>query len=435
MSVLSREPIGDDLLDSKWTSIGEGGFGEVYKTRHKKLGFDVAVKLLRQSPVYEEAEIMEKASSPFVLRVYGIYHGRPRMLDGGTTHGIVMEFMERGCIGSLQTALRKAERHIPWPLAFRLAHEVALGMNFLHSKGLLHQDLKPNNVLLNDVLKAKLGDFGLCRTSATHVGSQPGTGETGGTLRYMPPESFELSYKPVRNFDVYSYGVLLWSIFMGQEPFPDANVCALTIHIKKGTRPKCEDLYSKPVQGLRELTDLMKKCWDGEPSNRPAFSEIIEETESVFLMHKQKIHEAVNDVVKILDSSDSDQQSEPSVAQSLTPASEKPVFNDVVDHPAHQHQIPDIVEKEKTVKEKAKFIDDNFAYLVQNISEVMPIVDELKPSIHQEAYSRILHKDTSCRKVRELYEGPLRAGGKKLKAAFYDAIVKHQPATIEDLDD
>lgn len=102
----------------------------------------------KEEALCKEAGHMEKASCEFVLRVYGIYQGIRKQ-------GIVMELMERGSVESLLNDLSGPPM---WPLAFRLAHQVALGMNFLHSRSLVHQDLKPNNILLNDALNAKVGD-------------------------------------------------------------------------------------------------------------------------------------------------------------------------------------------------------------------------------------------------------------------------------------
>lgn len=96
---------------------------------------------------------MNVAASPFVLRVYGIFEGCPPFGKMTTQKGIVMEFMNRGSVQALQKALSGPP---PWPLAFRLAHEVALGVNFLHSKNLMHSDLKPSNVLLDADLHAKV---------------------------------------------------------------------------------------------------------------------------------------------------------------------------------------------------------------------------------------------------------------------------------------
>lgn len=103
--------------------------------------------------LHKEADHMEKVPCKFVLRVYGLYQGYMAAGQTEMRHGIVMEFMRRGSIQSLWNDLSGPP---PWPLAFRLAHQVALGMNFLHSRNLMHHDLKPSNVLLDDDLNAKV---------------------------------------------------------------------------------------------------------------------------------------------------------------------------------------------------------------------------------------------------------------------------------------
>ncbi|XP_075884109.1 receptor-interacting serine/threonine-protein kinase 3-like [Nelusetta ayraudi] len=163
--------------------------------------------------------MMSRGCSPHVIHVLGLFNGKlPN--SGPSTHlGLVMELMERGSLASFQKTLGGTP---PWALVFRLAHQVALGINFLHSlsPALLHLDLKPGNVLLDSSLKAKLTDFGLARfySSTTRV-SDKDSEASGGTYSYMPPEAFNLSYKPTRGSDIYSYGILLWSIITGNKPY------------------------------------------------------------------------------------------------------------------------------------------------------------------------------------------------------------------------
>lgn len=97
---------------------------------------------------------MDQVSCQFVLMVYGFFKGIPPFDDySKETKGIVMEYMPRGSLESLQEDL---EGPSPEPLAFRLAYEVALGINFLHERKLVHQDLKPSNVLLTEDFHAKV---------------------------------------------------------------------------------------------------------------------------------------------------------------------------------------------------------------------------------------------------------------------------------------
>uniref|UniRef100_W5MSM4 Protein kinase domain-containing protein n=2 Tax=Lepisosteus oculatus TaxID=7918 RepID=W5MSM4_LEPOC len=136
---------------------------------------------------------MREGGSPFVLRVLGVYRGDVPGQPQASV-GLVMEFMENGSLASL---LEHRGGPPPWPLAFRLAHQIALGMNFLHchSPPLLHLDLKPSNVLLDSSLNAQITDFGLSKRA--HSVSRGAHEEAGGTITYMPPEALtSLSYSP-----------------------------------------------------------------------------------------------------------------------------------------------------------------------------------------------------------------------------------------------
>ncbi|CAI5664407.1 unnamed protein product [Oreochromis niloticus] len=466
------ESVGNESLEN-WQLIDSGGFGQVFKTRHKKWRCDVAIKLLQHAAgdteLCKEANHMAKVSlHSSVLRLYGIYRGCPPNGGRDIQLGIVMELMDRG---SVQTLLETLSGPPPWPLAFRLAYEIAQGMNFLHEKNILHHDLKPSNVLLDDDLHAKLADFGLSRVSTSVLmSSKEMSTVKGGTYQYMPPESFDLSYKPVRKFDIYSYGILLWSIICGKKPFPDATQALLALKIPMGDRPPCEEIDQTKAEGLKELVGLMKRCWDGDPSKRPDFGECDEITKDVFSKHRAGIHDAVGQVKKKLDSQHGNQYPDtcgpPGVNQEMPGQSES---NDNVDartemqnmHLGHQHsnmsspsgftaEIPgppasnDTVDiplqnnfsssaRNLTENEKAKFVDKNRAKLIQEVSEVLAIAEELGNLVHSEAYSKIEATPTSQEKMRVLFQRTLRSGGVKAKAAFFDALNNHHPDLVERL--
>ncbi|XP_078480838.1 receptor-interacting serine/threonine-protein kinase 3-like [Lampetra planeri] len=371
--------IGDDSLEG-WALVGSGGFGHVYRAKHKDWGFHVAVKLLSDGigTLFEEASHMNQSSCEFVLRLYGIYEGCPPVTGASVQQGIVMEFMRRG---SVQSLLKDLSGPPPWPLVFRLAHQVSLAMNFLHVRNLVHHDLKPSNVLLSDDLNAKLSDFGLCRVSTSALSSTKHvTEDVGGSYKYMPPEAFEASYEPVRAFDRYSYGILLWALVTGKEPYPVADFSLVALRIPLGDRPPCEDVDQK-VEGLRELHDLMKACWHQRPSVRPSFKECTEVTERVFSRHRTGIHDAVHQVLTRLHDS----------------------------------------------------LMTSGAEIIQNISGVTALAERLGDMVPGETYSLILSKNTNQDKMRVLYHTTFRSGGVKVKAAFYDILRMHQPRLLERL--
>ncbi|KAF7652262.1 hypothetical protein LDENG_00099020 [Lucifuga dentata] len=440
MALQSLKTISDESLENM-RFLDAGGFGDVFKAKYKDLVIDVAIKIhrnssgsvvLEQSELWQEFSNMREIPNPFVVSVYGIYKGFPPGAGSSEKQGIVMEFVDKGSIQSMQ---RKLGGHPPpWPLAFRLALQVAQGMNFLHSKELVHKDLKPSNVLLDKDLNAKIADFGLSRVSTSVLGNSKTTGVNGGSYKYMPPEAFDASYECVRDYDVYSYGILLWTILTGKEPYRDANESLVRTWISIPTnRPSVNEIDQTKADGLKEVVDLMTRCWDKEPSVRPKFKECIKVTESVFKRHEKRIRDAVGQVLNKLDQdpTTSDQQSNTVTTQSQqakTAQSEQP--DDIVDHP-RPAQPAGFSQQDSVDKMKANFVNEKRPHLTQKMYMVMAVVDELGDKIHPEIYSRIRNMQTNPDRVRELYETILRSGGVKAKVAFYDAIKTHQPDLLE----
>lgn len=305
--------VDDSSLDA-WTKIGSGGFGQIYKSRHKRLCCDVAIKLLHNddgsgSSLYRELDMMRQGSSPYVIHVIGLFRGICPT-GSGTRIGLVMEFMERGCLATLQECLCEAP---PWPLVFRLAHQIALGINFLHSLPLplLHLDLKPSNVLLDSSLNAKLTDFGLAKVyqSVSRVSILDNAAEEG-TLSYMPPEALDdLSYTPTKASDIYSYGILLWSIITGKQPYKHALSRVIRVLVPQGDRPSVEAIraQARGINGLTKLQELMEQCWAGIRDERPSSYDCSLKTEELFKLHKHNINAAVHHVQNKLDQAQTEQ--------------------------------------------------------------------------------------------------------------------------------
>lgn len=111
--------------------------------------------------IQQEALLMQHGTNPNVLTFFGVYEGTMlcRETPASKQRGLVMEYMQRGSLWTLQESWRAHHhRPLPLPLAVRVVHQIALGMNFLHQLNppLLHLDLKPQNVLLDDSLNAKV---------------------------------------------------------------------------------------------------------------------------------------------------------------------------------------------------------------------------------------------------------------------------------------
>ncbi|KAA8577618.1 hypothetical protein FQN60_016043, partial [Etheostoma spectabile] len=113
----------------------------------------------------------------------------------------------------------------------------------------------------------------------------------------MPPEAFKASYKPTRAFDIYSYGILLWSIATGKQPYEHSRPKIMMERIPRGDRPPLEDITGDAA-GLTELKRLMERCWDQKPERRPRALECTTETEQLFKKHKDELNKAVYEVLE-----------------------------------------------------------------------------------------------------------------------------------------
>ncbi|MEE6490662.1 hypothetical protein FKM82_015936 [Ascaphus truei] len=280
--------------------VGSGGFGLVYRGWSETLGMEVALKMLQGArennlkDFMKERDMMHTANYTYVLRLLGVYE----KLEGNLIeYGLVMEYMPLGSLCSLFENVPD----VPWALRFQILHQVVLGMNFLHrlSPPIIHRDLKPSNVLFNKSLDVQLTDFGLAKFagSATTTSTDQ---SIVGTLAYMPPEAIkDINYKPTKMFDVYSFGILTWSVLSGQEPYPDARSFQIMYCIPNGDRPDVR-MVDKclTVKMVPEAKKLMIKCWDGEAKDRPSFQDLKVETA---LMNNEYVGERDSAIREVLD--------------------------------------------------------------------------------------------------------------------------------------
>ncbi|XP_043914206.1 receptor-interacting serine/threonine-protein kinase 2-like isoform X2 [Protopterus annectens] len=302
----------------------------------------------------------------YILRLYGIYRKQEEL--GIVRLGLVMEYMENGSISSLTRRIRP----LPRALQFRILHEVAVGMNYLHGLNppLLHLDLKPSNVLLDESFHVKLTDFGLSEWKKASVKSKSSTPTSiGGTWPYMPPEAFSnLNYKPNQNFDVYSYGILIWSVITGEEPYSHVmqfGSATMTL-VQEGQRP---DMTILPEDVPSELKVLMQQCWSQEECNRHPFKECIRQIREMFdsEAHKSEVQYAVRRVQDALSGNEN------GLANSEPPDHREDVqYLDVRQDSDHGSGAAS-----GTSLSKDRFDEDQVEQYVEKLSNVSGVLDHL----------------------------------------------------------
>ncbi len=200
--------------------LGRGGMGDVYLARHPRLPRSDALKLiseeLSRNEVYRqrfsaEADIASQIQHDCVVRVY----------DRGEDDGrlwLAMEYIDGRDLAEILTA----ESRLSPDRAVALCERIASGLDAIHSRGLLHRDVKPANILVaRDLVgeeRALLIDFGIARSAADSLGLT-GVGDIVATLHYAAPEQFELrSFELDRRVDVYALGCVLYEMLTGQVP-------------------------------------------------------------------------------------------------------------------------------------------------------------------------------------------------------------------------
>ncbi|KAG0241616.1 hypothetical protein BGW41_005632 [Actinomortierella wolfii] len=241
--------------------IGTGGYSSVHRATWR--GLPCAVKKFHATEtgqlnlkVQNEISILKKLKNRYIIQLFDVVHENDQIL-------VIMDIAENG---SLADVIMKGD--LGWSTKERLAHEIARGLEYIHAEGILHRDLKSQNVLLNGHMEVKLCDFGFAMDSASKT-TVPSP-SIQGTLRWMAPEL--LSRQPIYSTksDMYAYGMVLWEMAACcTRPFklqPDESTVAVLI--EEGEREEIP--YDTPVQ----YNEWIIRCWDQLPSNRPEAKEV-----------------------------------------------------------------------------------------------------------------------------------------------------------------
>lgn len=250
------------LVDNRYrvnSRLASGGMSTVYLATDQRLDRDVALKVLHPHLVNDgnfldrlsrEARSAAKLSHPHVVGVLDQGH------DGRTAY-LVMEYIKGH---TLRDVIRQKGALSP-RLALALIDPVVEGLGAAHAAGLIHRDVKPENVLIADDGRIKIGDFGLARAVTTTTS----TGTLIGTVAYLSPE-LVLGQPADARSDIYSAGIMLFEMLTGKQPFDgDVPIQVAYQHVNSTVAPP-----SSLVPRLAaEVDELVQWCTAKDPEKRP----------------------------------------------------------------------------------------------------------------------------------------------------------------------
>lgn len=237
--------------------IGEGGMGLVYKAQDTTLDRFVALKFLPErlsnseqdrARFLQEAKAASALNHPNICTIYGIEEYDTQLF-------IVMEFVDG------QT-LREKKNSITFKQALDIGIQLAEGLAVAHEKGIVHRDIKPDNIMIRKDGIVQIMDFGLAKLRG--VSKLTKEGSTIGTAGYMSPEQVQGQDADHRS-DIFSYGVVLYELFTGQLPFRGVHESALMYEIVNADAPPMSSV--KP-EISPELDAIVLECLEKDPNER-----------------------------------------------------------------------------------------------------------------------------------------------------------------------
>src|SRR5215470_9569795 len=240
--------------------LGEGGMGAVYKAHDRELERDVALKLIRPE-LARNPEILQRFKHELILARQVTHRNVIRIFDLGQAEGhkyITMEYLDGR---DLRSVLREKGK-LPPEEAAKIVLQICRALEAAHGEGVIHRDLKPQNIMLDASGRAYVMDFGIARSA--YLPGMTQTGALVGTPEYMSPEQAKGEKLDERS-DLFSLGVILYELLVGKSPYySETPLATLWRRIQEKAKPLIEVDPTIP----QPLSDIVAKALEIEPENR-----------------------------------------------------------------------------------------------------------------------------------------------------------------------
>jgi serine/threonine protein kinase/Flp pilus assembly protein TadD len=240
--------------------LGQGGMGAVYKARDRELDRLIALKVIRPELATDPA-ILLRFKQELILSRNITHKNVVRIYDLGEADGIRFISMEYVDGEDLRTLLRRQGKFPPRE-ALAVVEQVCRALDSAHSEGVIHRDLKPQNIMRDKHGRIVVMDFGLARSLGDTGMTQ--TGAIVGTLEYMSPEQALGSTLDQRS-DIFSVGLIFYELLTGKAPYEADTAIA---SLMKRTREEARSASDVDASVPPSLSAIVSRCLEREPANR-----------------------------------------------------------------------------------------------------------------------------------------------------------------------